>query len=82
MRGFARLAMVGGEAVGYDEGVDPLRAHDLDVARLTPPSEKARQALEAMRFGIELKWVSLRTRFPDATEDEIDQMLRAWLADG
>lgn len=34
-----------------------------------------------MRFGIELKRVSLRTRFPDATDEEIDQLLRAWLAD-
>lgn len=62
--------------------MDPLRAHDLEVARLTAPSEKARQALEAMRFGIELKWVALRTRFPDAPEEEIDDLLRAWLADG
>ncbi|MBI2393585.1 MAG: hypothetical protein HYV09_28665 [Deltaproteobacteria bacterium] len=61
--------------------MDPLRAHDLDAARHTALSEKARQALEAMRFGIELKKVSLRTRFPDADDARIEELLRAWLAD-
>lgn len=65
----------------YARSVDRLRAHDLEAARETAPSEKARQALEAMRFGIELKRVALRARSPGADEDEIDRLLRAWLAD-
>ncbi|GAC1365594.1 MAG: hypothetical protein NVSMB47_16910 [Polyangiales bacterium] len=60
--------------------MDPLRRHDLAVARETPPAEKAAQALDAMRFGIELKWTALRTRHPDLPEAEIDRMRIAWLA--
>ena len=59
-----------------------LREHDLETMRQTPASEKARQALEMMRFGIELKRVSLRQRFPGLPEAEVDRKLRAWLADG
>lgn len=64
----------------YHQVVDPLRAHDLEVARTTPPAEKAAQALEAMRLGIELKRASLRARFPAESEEQIDERLRAWLA--
>lgn len=61
--------------------MDRLRRHDLETARNTEPSEKARQALEAMRLGIELKEASLRARFPEADDAEIDRLLRAWLAE-
>ncbi len=46
----------------------------------TSPSEKARQALEAMRYGIVLARAGLRLRHPDATERELDDLLRSWLA--
>lgn len=60
--------------------MDRLREHDLECARRAAPSEKAAQALDAMRLGIELKRTSLRVRFPDASEAELDDRLRAWLA--
>jgi hypothetical protein len=60
--------------------VDPLRADDLELARATPPAEKLRQALEMMRAGFALKRAGLRTRFPEATEAEVDAMLRRWMA--
>jgi hypothetical protein len=63
----------------YDCYVDRLRQDDLNRARATPPGERARQALEAMRTGIRLKKAALRARFPDAPEDEIEQRLRRWL---
>jgi hypothetical protein len=60
--------------------VDPLRKHDLETAKATLPSEKAGQALDLMRFGIELKWASLRARDREASDQEIERRLRAWLA--
>ena len=59
--------------------MDPLRRDDIERARRTPPSEKARQALELMRVGIELRRAGIRSRYPLATEAEIDQALREWL---
>lgn len=59
--------------------MDPLRAHDLETARSTSPAEKAAQAIELMRLGIELKRTSLRARFPEDSEEAIDRRLRAWL---
>jgi len=60
--------------------VDPLRQHDIETARAASPSEKGAQALEAMRFGIELKRAGLRVKHPDAPDEEIERRLRAWLA--
>ena len=59
--------------------VDRLRADDLERARSTPPGEKADQALDAMRLGIELKWSALRARHPSATDEDVDRMLLEWL---
>jgi len=59
--------------------VDRLRQDDLERARNTPPATKLREALDAMAAGIRLKQVSLRRRHPDASDEELDAMLRAWL---
>ncbi len=60
--------------------MDPLRQHDFELARATPPSAKAAQALAAMRLGIELKWAAERTRTPHASDDEVERRVRAWLS--
>ncbi len=60
--------------------MDQLRHDDLDRARRTPIEERARQALEMMATGIRLQRVALRSRYSQATEEEIEQRLRAWLA--
>lgn len=60
--------------------MDALRRHDIETARRTSPSEKARQALDLMRYGIELKRTNLRARHPHAADEEIERLLRAWLA--
>jgi Rv0078B-related antitoxin len=60
--------------------MDPLRKDDLDRARRTPIEERARQTLEMMAMGIRLQRMALRRRFPEATEDEIERRMRAWLA--
>jgi hypothetical protein len=62
--------------------MDRLRHDDLERARRTPIEERARQTLEMMATGIRLQRVALRSRYPEATEEEIEQRLRAWLARG
>jgi hypothetical protein len=62
--------------------MDRLRHDDLERARRTPIEERARQTLEMMATGIRLQRVALRSRYPEATADEIEQRLRAWLARG
>jgi hypothetical protein len=59
--------------------VDALRRDDIERARATPPEEKARQALDAMRMGIRLKRAALRARDPGASPEEIEQRLQRWL---
>jgi hypothetical protein len=59
--------------------VDPLTRDDIERMRATPPEVKARQAFDAMRTGINLERASLRVRHPDASEADIEAMLRAWL---
>ena len=59
--------------------VDRLRALDIERARTTSPEEKARQAFEAMRTGIRLKRAGLRARHPEATTEEIEELLHRWL---
>lgn len=63
----------------YRPGVDALSRDDLEDARNTSPSEKARQALELMDLGIRLKQAALRSRHPDASDSEIEALLQAWL---
>lgn len=59
--------------------MDRLRRDDVERARATPPEERARQALEAMRTGIRLKRAALAARYPDASAEEIDERLQRWL---
>jgi hypothetical protein len=42
-------------------------------------AEKLEQALEMMSAGFRLKRVSLRRQFPQLSEQEIEQLLTAWL---
>jgi hypothetical protein len=60
--------------------VDPLRRDDIAEMRHTPLGEKAAQALDAMRTGIDLKLAALRARHPNASEAELEAMLDAWLS--
>lgn len=59
--------------------MDPIDSDDLAAMRNTPPAQKAKQALEAMRLGIRLKRASLKVRYRAATDVEIEAMLQAWL---
>ncbi len=59
--------------------MDLLHEDDLERARNTPPETKLKQALSAMATGIRMKRVSLRQRHPNASEEELDAMLQAWL---
>jgi hypothetical protein len=60
--------------------VDALRRNDVERARRTPPAVRARQALEAMRTGVALRRQALRAAHPTASENEIEALLRRWLA--
>jgi hypothetical protein len=59
--------------------MDSLRRDSIERAIRASPEEKARQALEMMRAAIRLYRAGLRTRYPDATADEIETRLREWL---
>ena len=61
--------------------MDRLRREEIEEMRRTPPEEKARQAFELIRSGIALKRVALRIRNPDASDDEVEALLDAWLAE-
>jgi hypothetical protein len=60
--------------------MDRLRMDDIERAQRTTPEERARQALGLMRMGIRLQRIALRQRLPAASEAEIEQRLRRWLA--
>ncbi len=82
-----RHAVVTGEptrfpssAICYILSVDPLRRDDIERSRLTPPEEKALQALEVMRLGIQLQSEKLRRAHPDDSRAEIQRRLWEWLA--
>lgn len=60
--------------------MDPLRRDDIDRALRTPDAVRAAQAFEAMRVGIRLRRAALRARYPAASETEVDEQLRLWLA--
>lgn len=44
-----------------------------------PPGEKAWLTLELMRLGIDLRRAGIRARRPNATDEEVDQVLEDWL---
>lgn len=60
--------------------MDPLVENDIQLAQSTPPGEKLRQALDLMRTGLGWKRAALCVRHPQATSEQIDRMLVAWLA--
>ena len=57
-----------------------MRRDDRLRAAATSPEEKAQQALEMMDLGVELQRTKLRVADPLASDAEIEQRLRAWLA--
>jgi hypothetical protein len=59
--------------------VDALRAHDIERARSETPATKLFQALELMEAGFRLKRRALRTRYPNASEEEIQRLFLDWL---
>jgi hypothetical protein len=67
-------------ALGSMCAVDALRRNDIERARRTPPAVRARQALAARRTGIALRRQALCAAHPAASENEIEVLLRRWLA--
>jgi hypothetical protein len=59
--------------------MDPLCRDDIERARKATPAEKARIALEMMRFGTELKRDGLRARHPHESAEQIEERIRQWL---
>jgi hypothetical protein len=57
-----------------------LRRDEIELARRTPPGDRARQALDAMRVGFRLKRAALRVRHPDESEEQIAERFLRWLA--
>lgn len=62
--------------------MDALRSHDLELARSTPPGEKAVQALDTMALGLRLKREALERAHPGAAVGEIDRLMLEWMLAG
>jgi hypothetical protein len=45
------------------------------------PRDRLIQAFEMFEFGVEMMAANLRRRHPNASSDEIERLLEAWLAD-
>jgi hypothetical protein len=58
---------------------DLLVADEIERQRDVSPSERARQALDQMRFGIRLQRVALRQRYPSEPAAAIEERLHRWL---
>ncbi len=58
---------------------DPLLQHDLEVSQSDPPEKKLAQALDLMESGIRLKRAALAHSQKDATQEQLDEMLKRWL---
>lgn len=59
--------------------VDALEANDRELSQALAPEEKLAQALEMMSVGFSLKRASLRQRFPNSSEHDLDQLFAEWL---
>ena len=59
--------------------MDPLRRDDIERARRATPEEKAAQALEMADTAIWLKRAGLQARYPDESDEQIEQRVREWL---
>lgn len=56
------------------------RALDTLPARALSPREKLLQALAMYEEGVELQRLTIRRRFPDMSELELESKLQSWLA--
>lgn len=52
---------------------------DVQPPRKATPEEKAEQAMEMAEAAIWLKRTGLRARYPDETDEQIEQRVREWL---
>lgn len=59
--------------------MDPLERDDIERSRATSPAVKLRQALELMDAGMRMQRAKLRREHPDASNEELERMFRAWL---
>jgi hypothetical protein len=48
---------------------------------MSDPAERLRTALDLFEAGVALHRQTLRRRFPDKSEHEIDQLVNKWLSD-
>lgn len=58
--------------------MDALREHLCEDLRQHSPAERLRRALDLMRLGLAMQRQTLRRRYPDETEAEIDARFAAW----
>ena len=63
----------------YSSDVDPLLESSVALAQEKTPGEKLAEALELMDWGIAMQRQRLRAERPNASEEEIDSALDAWL---
>lgn len=63
----------------YPLPVDPLRADDIAYYGSLTPGERLRLALQMMEDGFAMQRANLRRRHPEATDEEVDELLLAWM---
>ena len=79
-RGARRIGNAAPASGTPKERAGTLRAEEVERYKAQSPGERAREALQVMRDGFALKRGNLRRQHPQASEDEIDSMLLAWMA--
>jgi hypothetical protein len=66
-------------SIAYISAVDRLERDDVDRARRSSAQERAGQLIEVIRAGFALKRAALRTRRPEAAQEELDDEFQRWL---
>ena len=59
--------------------MDPLRADDIAYYGALSAGARLRLALQMMEEGFAMQRAHLRRRHPDASDEELESLLRAWM---
>jgi hypothetical protein len=59
--------------------VDPRQKEDVERMNRLSPEERLRAVFDVVNAGVRIRQSALRAQHPDATDQEIQSMLREWL---
>jgi hypothetical protein len=60
------------------QGIDRSRLDDQDGARASTPAARLAEALQLMRLGHRLRWARLQREHPDASVEDLREMMLEW----